>query len=106
MTDYKYYFLARFNMALDFTLALEIHVAIKYFQRLIQRYRGFNISVDGSTHHAEVLLLLLVPAGLGLALLVEAVFGLDLTQVFCLLAALLCPGLVSTVEIFGFRAGG
>ena len=64
-------------------------------------------SMDRPTHHAEVLLLLLVTAGL--ALLVEAVLGLDVAQVFFFLSPLL-PGsaltLSSAAVIFGLRAAG
>ena len=72
-------------MALDFALALEIHVA-KIFLKYIERYSRFTrmiVSVDCSTHHAEVLLLLLVCPGL--ALLMEAVLGLYVPHVFVLL---------------------
>ena len=74
-------------MALDFALALEIHVAKIFLKYILERYSRFTrmiVSVDCSTHHAEVLLLLLLVCP-GLALLVEAVLGLDMPQVFVLL---------------------
>ena len=98
-------------MALVFALALGIHVA-KIYHNLelhisIDKSDCFCFnSVDRPTHHAEVLLLLLVAAGFAL-LMMEAVFGLDVTEVFFLLAPLRPGlGLASAAVILDLRAAG
>ena len=78
--------------------------SLKYIKNT---YFKVILSMDRPTHHAEVLLLLLVAAGL--ALLVEAVLALDVAQVFVFLSPLLPSSaltLSSAAVIFGLRAAG
>ena len=80
--------------------------SLKYIKNT---YFKVILSMDRPTHHAEVLLLLLLLVAAGLALLVEAVLGLDVAQVFVFLSPLLpssALSLSSAAVIFGLRAAG
>ena len=81
--------------------------SLKYIKNT---YFKLILSMDRPTHHAEVLLLLLLLlVAAGLALLVEAVLGLDVAQVFVFLSPLLPSSaltLSSAAVIFGLRAAG